>query len=172
MDRETVNITKDFTITTGEKYRYGLFFRSPIQKVMYEHNTNNVNKYSYARKWLFRAKIMVTPYLLNCITFGKKRDFILYNPDAYGIVVNELASPIYFRRKMRYLNCLVHDDNSSILRIKSFGYGGYKNRNTGICQKEVTKIYIRRQKTRKVVRRETFCFTYTHMIKRLIREFG
>jgi len=170
MNIEKVSVTNDFTIKTGEKYKYGLFFRNPIQKVIYEHNTNDYS-HSDARKWLFWAKIMVTPYLLNFLTYAKKRDFIWNNSDAYGIVVNELASPIYFRKKMRYLDCTVHNLDSSILRIKSFGYVGYKNRNNGMCQKEVTKVYIRGQKPRKVVRKETFCFTYPHMIKKLINEF-
>lgn len=170
MNREVVSVTKDFTTVTGEKYKYGVFFRNPIQKVIYEHDSDNY-KYSDARKWLFWAKIMITPYLLNFLTYSKKRDFIWRNSDAYGIVVNEIAFPIYFRRKIRYLDCEVHNTNYSIRRIKSFGYYGYKSRNNGICQKEITKVYIRGERPRKVVRKETFYFTYPHMIKKLINEF-
>jgi hypothetical protein len=170
MNKEEVYVTNDFIVETGNKNVYGLFFRSPIQKVVYEHNDVSNYSPSSATKWLFWARILIIPYLLNFKSFSNKRDFIHNRRNAAGIIVNELAMPIYFRRNIRYMECCINNENINISKITSKGYGKYKSDDIGMCHKEITKLHFRNGKTKKIVRRETYYFTYTHIMKKVIND--
>lgn len=137
---------------TSEGKEKGIFFRFPIQMVMYNWYDEGV----YFPTWF--------NWILNIFRIGKAKEFMKLD-NAAGFRFYEFASPIYFSRDYRTLEYL-----SSDLKISSYGYGKYKDSDS--CLVEYTKMTftINGEKiVKKTVSRGKYNFCYQHKVESFIK---
>lgn len=134
----------------------GIFFRSPIQRVMYDW----MNLYGpHWPNWFH--------WILNIFLFHKAKEHEK-KENAAGFWFYEFALPIYFKRKFRSLEYVSQD-----LCISSYGYEGYKEYCSGHCKVEKTKMIftIGNEKIVKhFVRNNEYHYTYKHVVQKFIKE--
>ena len=170
MGNRVVNY-KNYTISTEEGCKRGIFFRNPLQKVdfivMYGNEANDrVSAYKYSNdiknpiRRLYEILIGNGNIVKNIYKWSESIDFA-------GFSANILCFPIYLKREYRKLTAhSCGDDN--IKTIESYGYEKEFNICSGACHIEKTRIHLKNRKKIKIKRKKYYHFTYEHIIKEII----
>jgi hypothetical protein len=163
-------IHNNHLITTEEGSKFGIFFRSPIQKVSYDAYYAD---YSKTSAWTYKSKIKNPIRRLYEIIIGNKSivDHIeewSQSIDWGGFTANKLMSPIYFKREYRYLKAESGDPNDLIQKIVSYGYEGPYNYCSGACHIERTKITLKNGKRVRLKVKDRYKYTYVHIIEEML----
>lgn len=153
------------TYVRSEFVTYGLFFRNFIQRVF---KSCDMYGGGAAYIWAETAKKKVIPYLLNLFRYESIVKH-LSNDNCAGIEVNELASPVYFKRNMRSMHCLVHDPDHPVESIFSYGYEPYENVVSGTCKVEYTTIKFKDGREIKLKNTDEYYMTYDHNIAQFLK---
>lgn len=174
-DSISYGATGTYVIFYDEGIETGLFFRFPIRKVCYKIYTERKNDPS------------LIEYYQNCKDFKLFRvlNYILGNKDAvntvldedffsddelYGVDVNKIISPIYFKRNYRKLDIINMDEDQPVNYISSYGYDDEYNQIAGNCNKEITYIHTKHKRREIKLRRgKKYLYTYIHTAKELIK---
>jgi hypothetical protein len=164
---EKENITNKPEVMTyqQESVVCGIFFRSPIQKVMKNYFPYENEECSSG--WWIRAKKQIIPKLLNLDTWMKYPKW--EESDSFaGMYVKEICSPIYFKRKQRQAIHRITNHNIESVHVK--GWEPYKNSTAGAAEKEVAIITFINGEKCKVVTRERFNYYYGHVVEELVNK--
>lgn len=166
-----VNITnyKGYIITTEEGEEKGIFFRNPLQKVLFDTcGYGNFSAYEYSNRIKNPIRRFYEILIGNRKTLKELQKF-LNRVDCAGFFGNKLCSPIYFQRKYRKLTAVYADDgNPSITEIRSYGYESEFNYCDGACHLERTKVSLKNGKVMRLKAREYFHFTFKHIVEEVI----
>ena len=159
---------KGFVITTEEGTEKGIFFRSPLQQVHFDAYGHNAMfpAYKYAQD-IQNPIRRLYEILIGNGDIVKNIDSWLQELDFGGCTGNILCFPIYFKREYRKLTAY-SCDSSNIKEIKSYGYESEFCECAGECYSEKTVIRLKTGKNIKIKRKDTFYFTYIHIIKDII----
>jgi hypothetical protein len=148
----------EFVFIGGEDVKEsGIFFRLPIQNTLYDWYGNDGSP-------MYPQGINK---ILNIFRIKKAKEHAKHD-NAGGFNFIEFCTPIFFNRMGRKNIAIRKKD---ILSITSNGYEGYKNSCSGQCVKETTIItYLENGKVKnfKVVETESYKFTYTHILSKLL----
>lgn len=163
---------KGFSIITEEGIQYGIFFRSPIQKVEFDAYYADIPETS---AYIFQKKIKNPIRRAYEILIGnyepvKNISKWLDVEDFAGFVGNKLMSPIYFKRNYRRLIATNEKSNNAINKVESYGYEGPYNRCSGACHIERTKITLRNGTIMKKVTKKQYHYTYEHIVEGMIKD--
>jgi hypothetical protein len=162
---------KDFVVNTEQGTEKGIFFRSPIQKISFDaYYCDEKEKFS---AWDYKEKIK-NPFI-RFLEILKGNKNIVDNINEWaesdnwgGFDANILCSPIYFWREYRRLTAESTSSNTNIKSIKSYGYESQYNRCGGSCMIEKTVFALKNNKKIKVLKPETYNYTYQHIIEKII----
>ena len=159
---------KGYVIRSEEGEEKGLFWRNPLQKVVYDAYYPE----AMFSAWGYLDKIKKPLYRFFQIVLGNKE--VLKNIEEWskscdwgGFNANILCSPIYFKRNYRKLTA-ISCENSHIVEIHSYGYESEFNDCSGACSKEHTVFILSNGKKMKSNATELYNFTYEHIVKELI----
>lgn len=172
MSSNEVNVAnyKDYTIMTINTTEKGIFFRSPIQAI--DKDTYAEDEFYSA--WAYREQLKASKFkrFYEKLIGNKK---VVDNIEKWsesmdwgGCRVNILASPIYFKRKMRKLIAICTNPDCNIQKIESYGYESQWNYCGGACVVEKTIITLKNGKKMRVTRNDYYHFTYEHIIEEII----
>jgi hypothetical protein len=156
-------------IISEEGKEYGLFFRSPIQKVMasydpYYMGEGDVNafeikaKYDTNRLYRFWQNLLGNKHAFKM--FGHEADDI----DVIGRKIKVLTSPIYLSRPYRRTKA-IGSGSCAFKKVVSYGFEGYKNNVSGSCDTEKTRIVFKDGTRTTVVKHNDYYYTYKHVIE-------
>lgn len=167
--KSSVDVVNNYIVYTSEGTEYGVFFRSPIQKVMFSDmcNEDKFNCWTYINKlesrWFrLRQKLLGNGDIVNSVKdHANSYDFAGFN-------ANILTSPVYFKRNFRKASVESSDSNTPILKIKSEGFETPYNVVSGRCEKETTIFTFWSGKKQKETRRGQYYNTYFHILRDLL----
>lgn len=169
-----ISLYNDYAIFTEEGEKKGIFFRSPIQKIDFVAYSDNA-VYS-AWTYLYNLKNPVRKFF----EILKGNSYIIKHIEEWsnelnwgGFEANILCFPIYFKRTYRKLHAIGSNPNNDIQEITSYGYESQYEVCAGDCVKETTYVKLKGGKTKKVVTKEKYHFTYKHIIEKIlgVRQF-
>ena len=159
---------KRYVITVEEGVEKGIFFRSPIQNVFFDAYYPDAPISAYT----FIKNIKNPIRRLYEIIIGNKH--AVDNVTEWenecnwgGFDGNIICLPIYFKRTYRKLTAYSCNDEN-IESIESYGYESEFDYCAGHCAVEYTTIRLRTGKTIRIKRRESFHFTYSHIVEKII----
>lgn len=165
-----ITVYNNHVISTEEGTEFGVFFRSPIQKVSYDAYYCNVDA---TNAWLYKDKLKNPVRRLYEILIGNGN--IVKNIEEWsksldwgGFTANKLMLPIYFKREYRYLKSVSSSTHDVIQRVVSYGYEGPYNMCSGACHIERTRITLRNGKKVRVKRKDAYYYTFRHIVERMI----
>ena len=157
----------NYVIATEEGLEKGIFFRSPIQKVVFDgYGNGKFSPYDFIDK----IKNPIRRFYEILIGNGKiVKDIpnIIDRIDFGGFRGNILCSPIYFKREYRKLTA-ESCNNQNIKKIESYGYESEWCICAGECAVEKTTLHLRSGKKIRIKRHNTYQYTYAHVIKKKI----
>lgn len=166
-------ITKEISSRNGILFKsesgvqHGIFFRNPLQKIYHDASYANekVNAWTYVRR-LSRFPFMRAYERLigNKVIVDNIYDWT-DDSDFAGFYANRLMFPIYFKRHFRSLISTSATD-PNIETVISYGYERPYNICSGDCDKEITTFIYRDGHRDRVVRRDSYYYTYEHVIER------
>ena len=137
-----MEVHQDYIIHTKAGMEKGIFFRNPIQKVLFDSYSDNplFSAWNYLTKTnsiVFRVlqSLLGNNEILKTIGIDSK-DF-----DWGGFRANIICFPIYFKRNARALNATARNIDSVIQEISSHGYESEFENCAGACAVEKT-IFI------------------------------
>jgi len=170
MNETNVKNYKSYVIHTEDGVHAGLFFRNPIQKIDFDAYGEAEEK---CNAWSYLNKINNNPLkrLLEIIIGNK--DIINHinewsnDCDWGGFSANIIVSPVYFKRSFRKLEAYAQE-NENIKSIKSYGFEKPYNFCGGSCDYEHTVIKLRNGKTIRIVKRDSYNYTYAHIVEKII----
>lgn len=164
-------IHNNHVITAEEGTQFGIFFRSPIQKISFEAYYNDIMEKISA--WRYKEKIKNPIRRLYEILIGNKNivDHIeewAQSMDWGGFDANVIMSPIYFSREYRRLKAVSSSPDDVIQKVVSYGYEGPYNYCSGSCHIERTRIYLRNGQRIRLKMKDYYHYTYTHIVEKMI----
>ena len=167
----SIKVVNNYTVHTSEGTEYGVFFRSPIQKVMFSDmcNEDKFNCWTYINKLKSRwfrlgQKLLGNGHIVNSVKdHANSYDFAGFN-------ANILTSIVYFKRDFRKALVESSNSNTPILKIKSEGFASPYNVVSGYCEKETTIFTFRNGKKQKEIRRSTYHNTYFYILRDLLTD--
>ncbi len=161
-----------YTIITKEYREYGIFFRSPIQKVYYDTYCNNpLSAYAFANRVVKSNIYALYQMLIGNGKILKQLPDMVDRVDWAGFEANKLCFPIYFSRNCRTLKCILNDPEgieNNILSVSSYGFEEHWETVSGGCKLERTKVKLKSGKTIRRKRSNSYHYTFAHVIKELI----
>lgn len=162
-----------YTIITRNYTEYGIFFRSPIQKVYYDtYNPNQtLSAYQFANRAVKSNLFAFYQILIGNGKILKQLPDMVDMVDWAGFRANRLCFPIYFSRNCRSLRCILNDPEkmeNNILSISSYGFEDQWETVNGGCKVERTKIKLKSGKTIRYKREVSYHFTFAHIIEGII----
>lgn len=157
---------KDYTITTSDILKKGIFFRNPVQPITKDTYAED----EFYSAWAYLNKLRGSKvFRIVNILLGNKR--VVDNIEEWskhdnwgGCTVNILASPIYFSRQERTLTAICLNPDCNIQKIESHGYESQYNIINGNCDIEKTTITLKNGKKLHMTRHDTYHFTYEYTI--------
>lgn len=164
---------KNYVIQMREGTQRGLFFRSPIQKVAYDayygsDSPNGFCSWSFLNRLkkslgfrLFQRLLGNSHVVDNIESWSEGMDWA-------GFSANILCFPIHFKREFRALTAQSQNADDNIQSVHSWGYESEFENCSGGCAKEITLFKMRNGKTIREVKKENYCYTYSHIIENLI----
>lgn len=162
-----------YTIITRDYREYGIFFRSPIQKVHYNTYCNNhpLSAYEFANRVVKSTIYAIYQTLIGNGKVLKQLPDMVDRLDWAGFEANKLCFPIYFSRNCRSLKCILNDPErieNNILSVSSYGFEDRWETVNGGCKVERTKIKLKSGKTIRRKKFNSYHYTFAHVIKELI----
>jgi hypothetical protein len=169
--------TSNGIITTTEGIEKGIFFRFPIREKsysnLYGHGDRPIESYITSCHNSFLRRIFE-------YAIGNYRVINEYIPSAmkeegeyedWGMMINQVISPIYFIRQFRELTYqqLESEQSHPIQKISSYGYNDLDTECSGYCQKEVTKITFNNGKCITSISRKEYHYSYSHIVEDLLK---
>lgn len=169
--KSSIDVVNNYIVYTSEGTEYGVFFRSPIQKVMFSDmcNEDKFNCWTYINKlksrWFrLRQKLLGNGDIVNSVKdHANSYDFAGFN-------ANILTSIVYFKRDFREASVESFGSNTPILKIKSEGFENPYNAVSGHCEKETTIFTFWNDKKQKETRKGQYYNTYFHIVRDLLTD--
>lgn len=162
----------DYTIITRDYKEYGIFFRSPIQKVYYDtYSDSPLSAYRFANRVVKSTIYALYQTLIGNGKVLKQLPDMVDRVDWAGFEANKLCFPIYFSRNCRSLKCILNDPKgmkNNILNISSYGFQDQWETTSGGCKVEKTRIKLKSGETIRRKRFNSYYYTFAHVIKELI----
>lgn len=165
-----------YMIYHDEGVQTGIFFRSPFRKITYKVYPDKAGEYSLIhyvhdiranKRFRLFSRLLGNNKIINEIY---EDDLDIFTDDLYGIDINTIICPIYFKRNYRYLDIINLEEKGPIDYITSFGYDDEYIDVAGECNKEITKIKHRYKRNEYRIRfGKNYLYTYTHSAKELIK---
>ena len=175
-DIDTRNIGT-YTVISDKYTAYGIFFRSPIQKVfrdgyyvgIVEDNPRVMNAYEY-RDAVKKPIRRFYEILLGNGKIVRNIEKWSQNTEFGGVTTKMLRSPIYFKREERSLVAIDTSGQQNISEIRSRGHESDLETCAGSCEKERTTIKLKNGKKIRKVCRDEYFYTYYTTIEDLVEE--
>lgn len=158
---------KSYTIHTQSRYKRGVFFRNPRQKIYYNAMCDGADISGYLEKIknplrrLYEICLGNRDVMHNLGKWMNELDFA-------GCTIYAIRCPIYFKRKTRTLTAVDNSNKRNIAEIQSSGYESEFNYCDGDCEIERTKIKCKSGKTIRIVNKGQFHYTYAHIVEEII----
>lgn len=172
LKKENVEIiskkTEDVTYIHMKGKEKGIFFRSPIQEVLFDMDDDKFSVGNYI-KWLKNPVFKKFQYLIGNSSIVDNLESWTDDYDFAGFSGKILCSPIYFSRNFRSLK-MKSRKNTEIKGIISKGYESPYETVSGGCDKEETSILFKNGKICKITEYEQYKYTYVHISEKLIKE--